>query len=89
MPELPPNHPVVRISVTPHSLSYSLSRDGQQIREENNLQPTPATFDEIHHWCLRGGFFDVRVAVQCDSPVLIDSCAIYCKKYNWNLLSCP
>lgn len=83
-----PQHPILRVSVKSHDLSYSLSRDERQIKEENNLVPNPDTFAEIAAFCLRGGFFDVRVVPECNNPAVQDMCAVACRHYGWNLQPC-
>lgn len=87
-PALPPPHPVVRVYVQPHSLSYSLSRDDRQIKEENNLAANADTFAYLAWFCVRGGFFDVRVVPECNHPAVQDMCEVACKHYGWTLYPC-
>lgn len=87
-PELPPPHPVLRVYVQTHSLSYSLSRDDRQLKEENNLAANDTTFSELAGSCLRGGFFDVRVTPECNNPAVQDMCEVACKHYGWDLQPC-
>jgi hypothetical protein len=82
---LPPAHAILEIRVSAHSLSYLLTRDDRILKQEDNLNSSPETFSEIQAFCIRGGFFDVRILSKCDCPSVKDMCAIVAEKYSWNL----
>ena len=77
------NHPILTVTVGEHFLSYALVKECRILALQRQLITHKDTFQEIKDFCIRGGFFDVRVTCETFDQYTQMLVEKMCKAHGW------